>query len=77
MHDEISLLPLREDVEYIPILHGKSGQLPLPRMRKEKDSLCKASKKRESSKLAVVGQALLFLAWWWAVVTITIILGGN
>ena len=45
MHDEIGLLPLRKDVEYIPILHGKSGQLPLPRMRKEKDSLCKAFKR--------------------------------
>lgn len=74
MYDEISLLPLREDVEYIPILHGKSGQLPLPLMRKEKDSLCKASKKRESSKLAVVGQALLFLAWWWATVTVLILI---
>ena len=33
MHDEIGLLPLRKDVEYIPILHGKSGQLPLPYMQ--------------------------------------------
>lgn len=74
MYDEISLLPLRKDVEYIPILHGKNGQLPLPRMRKEEDSVCKASKKRESSKLAVVGKGLLLLAGWWAVVTTIIII---
>lgn len=76
MHDEINLLPLREDVEYIPILHGKSGQLPLPRMQQEEDGICKTAKEKQSSGLAVVGQALLFLAWWWAVVTIIIILGG-
>lgn len=76
MYDEISLLPLREDVEYIPILHGKSGQLPLPRMRKEEDGVCKTAKEKQSSGLAMVGQGLLLLAWWWAVVTIIIILGG-
>lgn len=76
MYDEISLLPLREDVEYIPILHGKSGQLPLPYMCKEEDGVRKTAKEKQSSGLAVVGQALLFLAWWWAVVTIIIILGG-
>ena len=76
MYEEISLLPLRKDVEYIPILHGKSGQLPLPRMQQEEDGICKTAKEKQSSGLAVVGQALLFLAWWWAVVTIIIILGG-
>lgn len=76
MYDEISLLPLRKDVEYIPILHGKSGQLPLPRMRKEEDGVCKAAEEKQSSGLAVVGQGLLLLAGWWAVVTIIIILGG-
>ena len=74
MHDKIGLLPLREDVEYIPILHGKSGQLPLPRMRKEEDGVCKAAKKKQSGGLAMVGQALFFLSWWWAVVTTMIIL---
>lgn len=76
MYDEISLLPLRKDVEYIPILHGKSGQLPLSYMRKEEDGIRKTAKEKQSSGLAVVGQALLFLAWWWAVVT-TFILGGD
>ena len=75
MYDEISLLPLREDVEYIPILHGKSGQLPLPRMRKEEDGVCKTAEEKQSSGLAMV-EGLLLLAGWWAVVTITIILGG-
>ena len=75
MHDEISLLPLREDVEYIPILHGKSGQLPLSYMRKEEDGVCKAAEEKQSSGLAVV-EGLLLLAGWWAVVTIIIILGG-
>lgn len=75
MHDEISLLPLREDVEYIPILHGKSGQLPLPRMQQEENSVCKTVEEKQSGKLAVVGQGLLLLAGWWAVVTIIIILG--
>lgn len=75
MYDEISLLPLREDVEYIPILHGKSGQLPLPRMRKEEDGVCKTAEEKQSSGLAVV-EGLLLLAGWWAVVTIIIILGG-
>lgn len=74
MYDEISLLPLREDVEYIPILHGKSGQLPLPRMRKEEDGVCKTAKEKQSSGLAMVGQALLFLVGWWAVVTTIIII---
>lgn len=76
MYDKISLLPLREDVEYIPILHGKSGQLPLPRMQQKESGIRKAAEEKQSGGLAVVGQALLFLAWWWAVVTITIILGG-
>lgn len=76
MYDEISLLPLREDVEYIPILHGKSGQLPLPRMRKEEDGVRKTTEKKQSGGLVMVGQGLLLLAGWWAVVTITIILGG-
>ena len=75
MYDEISLLPLRKDVEYIPILHGKSGQLPLPRMRKEEDSIRKTAKEKQGSGLAMV-EGLLLLAGWWAVVTITIILGG-
>lgn len=74
MYDEISLLPLREDVEYIPILHGKSGQLPLPRMRKEEDGVCKTAEEKQSSGLAMVGQALLFLVGWWAVVTTIIII---
>lgn len=74
MYDEISLLPLREDVEYIPILHGKSGQLPLPRMQQEEDGICKTAKEKQSSGLAVVGQALLFLVGWWAVVTTIIII---
>lgn len=76
MYEEISLLPLRKDVEYIPILHGKSGQLPLPRMQQEEDGICKTAKEKQSSGLAVVGQGLLLLAGWWAVVTIIIILGG-
>ena len=75
MHDEISLLPLREDVEYIPILHGKSGQLPLPRMQQKESGICKTAKEKQSSGLAVV-EGLLLLAGWWAVVTIIIILGG-
>ena len=74
MHDEISLLPLRKDVEYIPILHGKSGQLPLPRMQQEEDGICKTDKEKQSSGLAVVGQGLLLLAGWWAVVTTIIII---
>lgn len=77
MYDEIGLLPLRKDVEYIPILHGKSGQLPLPRMQQKENCIRQAAKKKQSGGLAMVGQALLFLAWWWAVVTIIIILGGN
>ena len=56
MYDEISLLPLREDVEYIPILHGKSGQLPLPRMQQEEDGICKTANEKQSSGLAVVEQ---------------------
>ena len=75
MHDEIGLLPLREDVEYIPILHGKSGQLPLPYMRKEEDGVCKTAKEKQSGGLVVV-EGLLLLAGWWAVVTMMIILGG-
>ena len=75
MHDEIGLLPLRKDVEYIPILHGKSGQLPLPRMCKEEDSVCKTAKEKQSGGLVVV-EGLLLLAGWWAVVTTIIILGG-
>ena len=75
MHDEISLLPLREDVEYIPILHGKSGQLPLPYMCKEEDGVRKTAKEKQSSGLVMV-EGLLLLAGWWAVVTIIIILGG-
>lgn len=74
MHDEISLLPLRKDVEYIPILHGKSGQLPLPRMQQEEDGICKTAKEKQSSGLAVVGQGLLLLVGWWAVVTTIIII---
>lgn len=76
MHDEISLLPLWEDVEYIPILHGKSGQLPLPRMQQKESGVCKAAEEKQSGGLAMVGQGLLLLAGWWAVVTIIIILGG-
>lgn len=76
MYDKISLLPLREDVEYIPILHGKSGQLPLPRMQQKEDGVCKATEEKQSCGLAVV-EGLLLLAGWWAVVTMMIILGGN
>ena len=76
MHDEISLLPLREGVEYIPILHGKSGQLPLPRMQQKESGVRKTTEEKQSGGLAVVGQGLLLLAGWWAVVTIIIILGG-
>lgn len=76
MHDEISLLPLREDVEYIPILHGKSGQLPLPRMQQKENCIRQAAKKKQSGGLAMVGQGLLLLAGWWAVVAMMIILGG-
>lgn len=75
MHDEIGLLPLRKDVEYIPILHGKSGQLPLPRMQQKESGVCKTAKEKQSSGLAMV-EGLLLLAGWWAVVTIIIILGG-
>lgn len=74
MHDEIGLLPLRKDVEYIPILHGKSGQLPLPRMQQKESGICKIAKEKQSSGLAVVGQGLLLLAGWWAVVTTIIII---
>ena len=74
MYDEISLLPLREDVEYIPILHGKSGQLPLPRMQQKENCICQAAKKKQSGGLAMVGQGLLLLAGWWAVVTTIIII---
>lgn len=75
MYDEIGLLPLRKDVEYIPILHGKSGQLPLPRMQQKESGVRKTAKEKQSSGLAVV-EGLLLLAGWWAVVTIIIILGG-
>lgn len=74
MYDEISLLPLREDVEYIPILHGKSGQLPLPRMQQKESGVRKTTEEKQSSGLAMVGQALLFLVGWWAVVTTIIII---
>lgn len=75
MYDEISLLPLREDVEYIPILHGKSGQLPLPRMQQKESGVRKTIEEKQSGGLVMV-EGLLLLAWWWAVVTIIIILGG-
>ena len=74
MYDEISLLPLRKDVEYIPILHGKSGQLPLPRMQQKENCIRQAAKKKQSGGLAMVGQGLLLLAGWWAVVTTIIII---
>ena len=73
MYDEISLLPLREDVEYIPILHGKSGQLPLPRMQQKESGVRKTTEEKQSSGLAVV-EGLLLLAGWWAVVTTIIII---
>ena len=76
MYDEINLLPLREDVEYIPILHGKSGQLPLPRMQQEESGIRKTTEEKQSCGLAMV-EGLLLLAGWWAVVTMMIILGGN
>lgn len=75
MHDEISLLPLRKDVEYIPILHGKSGQLPLPYMQQKESGIRKTTEEKQSGGLAMV-EGLLLLAGWWAVVTIIIILGG-
>ena len=74
MHDEISLLPLREDVEYIPILHGESGQLPLPCMQQKESGIRKTAKEKQSGGLAMVGQGLLLLAGWWAVVTTIIII---
>ncbi len=74
MHDKIELLSLPKELDYIPILHGKSGQLPLPHVLQERKYICNTVKKRKGSGLVMVGKGLLLLAGWWAVVSMLVVL---
>lgn len=73
MNGEIELLPLWKELEYIPILHGKSGQLPLPRMQQKESCVRKTSQKGKDGRLAVVETIVLLLGAW-ATVSMVILL---